>query len=209
MSGFRNAGRRNEQTERITMTKEHIYIAPVAAPFPLDEMAARVRKSSNFRFEWQFYTFEYMEPSSCDDVRGALAAMIAQPDCHRFLRDTFDNDLHGEDFEIEPLRDCCRIVDAGGEFEDIMASAENDYLGAYSHQMGHATTLRQREAVGRVFASAGPYRAFQLALDCDVCKYHREHLFTNWFYGVAWDWCFLLTWAHSKLLWIGCLTDTD
>lgn len=34
-------------------------------------------------------------------------------------------------------------------------------------------------------------------------------LFTTWFFGVARDWRLFAWWPDRKLLWMGCLTDTD
>ena len=31
----------------------------------------------------------------------------------------------------------------------------------------------------------------------------------QWFYGVAWDWCFCLMPHGKPIAWVGCLTDTD
>jgi hypothetical protein len=45
--------------------------------------------------------------------------------------------------------------------------------------------------------------------DCLACRNHNNHLFSTWFYGVAWDWCLFAIWPHCDLFWVGCLTDTD
>jgi hypothetical protein len=183
------------------------FLYPIADPISLDDLAGRIRKSSNFRFAWQFYAFEHIKPSSANDVRKTLETVIAEPSCHRFLSDTF-NDMYDQAFQIVGLHDHCQVVEATDSFENIMASAGNDRLGAYSCNLRDAVAS-EKDVVRRLFESLGPYQAFQVVLYCDICQDHADHLFTNWFYGVVWDWCFLLTWAKPKLLWMGCLTDTD
>ena len=58
-----------------------------------------------------------------------------------------------------------------------------------------------------LFGSIGQYRAYEL-LPGSV-GHHNNHLFSSWFFGVAWDWCLLALWPRRNLLWVGCLTDTD
>jgi hypothetical protein len=116
------------------------------------------------------------------------------------------------DFRIEPVHEHCRIVSATGEFEDILARAANDHLGAYSKELIAANTQECEEIKG-TFTAPGVYFPYQLlpgeVPGCAICGDYDNHLFCNWFYAVAWDWCFFLTWPDHNLLWMGCLTDTD
>ena len=44
---------------------------------------------------------------------------------------------------------------------------------------------------------------------CDICANLNSHLFSNWFFDVAWDFTFFVTWPDARTLWMGCLSDTD
>ena len=41
------------------------------------------------------------------------------------------------------------------------------------------------------------------------CRKHNGHLFSDWFYGVAWDWCYCVIWEARGLVGLLCMTDTD
>jgi len=62
-------------------------------------------------------------------------------------------------------------------------------------------------------ASLGVYDAYELIAGnvpgCPICKDASNHVFTNWFYGIVWDWCMFVVWPKKQILWMGCLTDTD
>jgi hypothetical protein len=186
------------------------YVCPVDAPLNVGNLAARIRSSSNFRFSWQFYQFDGIDPRSSSGVRAALDMIIESPDLHQFLREAFD-DMYHEKFTIEPLHEHCRI-ESTPEFESTLAAAAADHLGAYSPDLRSATTEECAE-VAEIFHGAGDCCAYKVlpgnVAGCSTCQVFKNHLFTNWFYCVAWDWCFLTTWPSRKLLWIGCLTDTD
>jgi hypothetical protein len=173
-------------------------------------LAVRIRSSSNFSFCWEFYQFDGIDPRSPAGVREALDLIIGAPDLHQFLRASFD-DMYEEKFTIEPLHEHCR-VEGTPEFESILAAAAADHLGAYSPDSRSATAEECAE-IATIFHGAGDYRAYQVlpgnVVGCSPCQVSNNHLFTNWFFGVAWDWCFLTTWPARKLLWMGCLTDTD
>src|SRR5689334_2500084 len=115
-----------------------VYLATCDAPFALDDLAARIRKSSNFRVSWQFYQCSGIDPQSPANIRQALEAIIASPDLHNFLRDSFEP-VYAQAFEIEPLHDHCRVEAATGELEDILARAASDHLGAYSRNLRDPT----------------------------------------------------------------------
>ena len=44
---------------------------------------------------------------------------------------------------------------------------------------------------------------------CLECRGHNAHLFSDWFYGVAWDWCYCVIWEARRLVGLLCMTDTD
>ena len=187
------------------------FLSTCDSPFSLDDLAARIRKSSNFRFAWQFYRLSGMELRSPSDVRQALETIIANADLHRFLQNTFES-MCDEAFESEPLHEHCQVADASEEFVNILASAAGDHLGAYSRELRPANAGEKLE-VKELFGCVGSYYAFQLlpgnVPDCSTCREYNNHLFTTWFYGVAWDWCLFVSWPSRELFWIGCLTDTD
>lgn len=190
-----------------------VFLAVCESPFSLNDLAAQIRNSSNFRFSWQFYQFhqytgaDHQLPRS---VWQALEAMIATPKLHEFLRESFEA-MYAETFEVKLFHEHCRVEAAEGDFESILARAASDYLGAYS-QLRDATTAKKR-AIKKLFGGIGEYRAYQLApgniAGCPACRNHNNHLFSSWFFGVAWDWCLIAVWPSRDLLWIGCLTDTD
>jgi hypothetical protein len=104
------------------------------------------------------------------------------------------------------------VAAVDGAFEQILARAAADQLGAYSRILSEATPAQVAE-IQALFGSLGPYRAFELnpgsVSGCPTCRHHNNHLFTSWFYGVAWDWLFCVRWTNSPVTWIGCLSDTD
>jgi len=181
-----------------------VYLATCDAPFSLDDLAARIRKSSNFRVCWQFYQCSGIDSESPAKIRQALEAIIATPELHTFLQESFEP-MYAEAFEVEPLHEHCRVDAAMGEFENTLARAANDHLGAYSRNMRDATAAEIQE-IKDLFGSIGQYRAYELL---PGSGHHNNHLFSSWFYGVAWDWCLFALWPRRNLLWVGCLTDTD
>jgi hypothetical protein len=187
------------------------YLATCDSPFSLNDLAARIRKSSNFRFAWQFYQCSGFGPKSPLSIRHALEAIIDTPELHAFLQESFEP-MYADAFAIEPLHRHCRVDAAAGEFENILARAGGDHLGAYSKPLRDATA-GEKQAIKELFKCPGQYRAYELlpgnVAACPVCRSHNSHLFSRWFYGVAWDWCLFALWPRCKLLWVGCLTDTD
>jgi hypothetical protein len=187
-------------------------LEPCEDPLPLDELARPVRSSSNFRFDWQFYRCDAGgDLTSSSSVRDALGRIIAQPTLHEFLRASF-RPLYDERFEVSPLHEHARVLCAEGNFAEVLARAAEDRLGAYSRELVPATAAGRKQ-VERLFGALGPYVAWELLHGeepgCAACRDFNNHLFTTWFYGVAWDWCFLVRWPARDLLWVGCLTDTD
>lgn len=179
--------------------------------FDLQHLAASIRHSSNFRFEWQFYSVTDADLDSIGTVAEVLSVIIAQPTLHAFLANSLD-DIYPRDFQIEPLHRHASIVRDGASFLDTMTRASLDRLGAYSRDLS-PSTAEEREPIHKLFSKMGRYSAFAIEpgrnADCDVCRYHNSHLFSNWFFDVAWDYIFLVSWSHASLFWMGCLTDTD
>lgn len=180
-------------------------------PFDLAPLAASIRRSSNFRFAWQFLAVHADDLQSVGTVAAVLDAMIRTPALHSFLIETMD-DIYPRKFEIEPLHCHASIVADKSCFLDTITRASLDRLGAYSRELD-ASTAGEREPIHKLFSSAGRYFAYTIRPgarpDCDVCQHHNSHLFSNWFFDVAWDYTFMLTWPLASLFWIGCLTDTD
>jgi hypothetical protein len=188
-----------------------VSLAKCDSPFSLVELGARICKSSNFRFSWQFYQCSDIDPLAPDSVRQALAVIIATPELHAFLHDSFEP-LYDEAFEVEALHEHCRIVAAADEFENVLARASGNHLGAYSQSLRDATA-HEKQAIKDMFGRMDEYAAYQLlpgsVAGCTACRYHNNHLFSTWFFDVAWDWCLFALWPRRNLLWVGCLTDTD
>lgn len=190
---------------------EMIPLVEAAAPVSLAHLAARIRRSSNFRFEWQWFSLDAVPVACAAAARGILGSVVSDPACHRLLQDSFEN-LYEPEFRIEPLHEHCRVVDAGDGFAGTLAQAATDRLGAYSRELIEAAPS-EVEAVRNIFAPVWPYSVFSLEpgneSGCPACADFNNHLFTNWFYGVAWDWCFCLLPHGKAIAWVGCLTDTD
>ncbi|MCH9648637.1 MAG: hypothetical protein K0U98_10385 [Deltaproteobacteria bacterium] len=190
-------------------------------PLSLDRLAAKIRKSSNFRFVWQWYHREAgasptAPPSAtpaptATEARRVLSAAIADPGCRKVLRSTFDS-MYDSVFSIESLHEHCRLERRDEEFQNTMAKAAADRLGAYSRKRSDASP-KERRRIDALFGSVGEYHAFEFLPGsipgCEVCSERENYLFTNWFFGVAWDWCFVVLWKDSDLAWVGFLTDTD
>ena len=188
-----------------------VRLAACDSPFSLDDLAVRIRKSSNFRFNWQFYQSSGMNPESTTDVRAALEVIIATPALHEFLKESFDP-MYADTFEVQAPHAHARIEPAAGAFENVLACAAGDHLGAYSWHLRDATAAERRSILA-LFGRVGEYLAYELSPgsvpECETCRDHTNHLFSTWFFGVAWDWCLFAIWPQRNLFWMGCLTDTD
>jgi hypothetical protein len=183
------------------------YLSTIDPPILLDSLAGKIRKSSNFRFEWQFYEFNGIDPHAPQGIRIALDLITSTPQLHQFLRNSCE-----DEFTIATVHEHSRIVPAASSFPNTLSKAANDHLGAYSHNL-RAASLREQQKIESLFSSIGDFLAYELLpgenKDCQLCRNHNNHLFSSWFYEVAWDWCFFVAWPSRKILWIGCLTDTD
>jgi hypothetical protein len=143
-----------------------------------EQLAARIRRSSNFRVAWQL--FEWDGPCK------------ASPRTARQVIET--------------------IALVGGTFERTLARATADSLGAHSRIRADALPEQIRDVQKR-FQGPGPYVPFELlpgeVNGCLACRGHNAHLFSDWFFGVAWDWCYCVIWEARRLVGILCMTDTD
>lgn len=184
---------------------------PCNDPFSLTELASRIRRSSNFRFDWQFYRCIGIDLDKPSAVREILDLIIATDGLHRFLRESF-KPMYDEAFAITPVHEHCQILDATNVFENTLARAANDHLGAYSRDLREANP-GEKQAIEDLFSQLGDYRPYELVPGnipgCPVCDEYNHHLFSTWFYDVAWDWCLFVAWPKHSVLWMGCLTDTD
>ena len=187
------------------------FLVPCPDSFSLESLAARICASSNFRFSWQFYRFTGIDPRYPVGIRRALADVIAHPDLHRFLRDSFVP-AYDPTFHIGPVHEHCVIANDPDAFANTLATAANDHAGAYSKTLRDATTPEKQQIHDR-FSTIGDHHAYDLRPgnlpDCPRCRDQDNHVFSTWFYGVAWDFTLFATWPAQKLLWMGCLTDTD
>ncbi len=190
------------------------FLLPVSDPAAISQLkglAALIRKSSNFRFVWQFYEFFGFDPASPKSARFMLEYAIETESCCQFLSQSFDP-MYEKVFAVASLHEHARVEEASHTFESTLATAATDRLGAYSPSLGNAKPSKVA-AVKSLFQRIGAYHAYQLLPGsnpgCSTCEQHNNHLFSNWFYGVAWDWCILVVWPKEQLLWLGCLTDTD
>jgi hypothetical protein len=186
-------------------------ISDEAAGVSLDEVAVRIRRSSNFRFSWQWFARDAAIEPSADAAQRVLADVVTSPSNHEFLRASF-SDLYARSFTIEPLHEHSHFIEGTKAIEAILARAAGNRLGAYSPVYTEPDAAYD-DMVRRAFSSVSPFVAFQLqpgaVATCPACAEHCSHLFSNWFYGVAWDWCFCLFPLTRPLAWVGCLTDTD
>jgi hypothetical protein len=69
-----------------------------------------------------------------------------------------------------------------------------DRAGAYSPSH-HEASIAERRTVEELFGALGEYEVAKLALHeapgCPTCGWNA-HLFSSWFFGVAWDWCYVV-----------------
>lgn len=186
-----------------------VILTPCQDLICLDDLAARIRGSSNFQFAWRFFETRGLDLESAQDIRQALDRIIASPPLHEFLRSSFPPIYHGS-FSIEPLHEHCRVV-ITEDFENVLARASNNNLGAYSPILRDAE-ISEKAEINKLFSTLDRYRPFQLlpgkVPGCVDCR-PNSHIFSTWFYSVVWDWCFLVSWPSWGILWVACLTDTD
>lgn len=181
------------------------------AGFDFKRISARIRASSNFRVAWQL--FEWVGPCKATPrtARQALETMVLVPELQAFLANS-DPPFTGP-LNVQVIHPHCVFKDAAGAFERTIACAYTDRLGAYSQILDDAPPERLRD-VEKAFHALGPYAPFELlpgeVEGCLECRRHNGHvLFSDWFYGVAWDWCYCVIWEERRLVSLICMTDTD
>ncbi|MHB0959629.1 MAG: hypothetical protein ACYC0X_29450 [Pirellulaceae bacterium] len=171
----------------------------------LRELAGRIRGSSNFRFAWRFFSVDGCDLRRADCIWRVLSLIVEAPALHSFLRDTVD-DIYPRTFTIDQLHEHCAIESSLDDFLDTIARAANDHLGAYSRAL-RPSTFEERQAVAALFGSIGDFVAFGIGpgadAECNVCQQYNHQLFSSWFFGVAWDFTFFVTWPKLGLLWMG------
>jgi hypothetical protein len=187
-----------------------IPVARDKVPLDFERLAARIRRSSHFRVAWQL--FEWAGPCKATPrlARQVLETIVLVPELQTFLASSeppFTKPLN-----VHQLHAHCAFKPAGGTFERTLARAAADRLGAYSRILDEAAPDQIRE-VEKVFQALGPYVPFELlpgqVAGCLECRGHNGHLFSDWFYGVAWDWCYCVIWEGRRLVGLLCMTDTD
>ena len=114
--------------------------------------------------------------------------------------------MYEQDFKIASLHPLCNLESTRDFLETTLAAAANDNAGAYSKTLRDATASQKRK-IALQFQELGDF--YQFNLISDACTPYEDRFFSNWFYGVAWDWCLIATWPKQKIIWMGCLTDTD
>jgi predicted kinase len=148
-------------TFAMVVPDEMMPIVESAAPVSLGGLAQQIRRSSNFRFDWQWFSLDAVPAASPSEVRRILDKLVSEPACHRFLEESF-SDLYDPAFKIEPIHKHCRVVDITHEFDGILARAATDRLGAYSRELVDAPAS-ELMAVRRLFWSCLPLQRLQLA----------------------------------------------
>ncbi len=177
----------------------------------VDRLADRIRGTSNFRVARQLFQCDAAYRATPRTARQILDTICMVPEFQQFLADDVSPPpLEGA--SAPQLHEHSVIAAANGSFEETLARGAADRLGAYSRSLASATAS-EVEAVRAVFASHGDYAPFELrsgeAPGCSTCREHNGHLFSEFFYSVAWDWCFCVIWEGRKLALVWCMTDTD
>ena len=187
-----------------------IPVAGDGAGLDFQPIAARIQRSSNFRVAWQL--FEWVGPCEATPRTAwhALETIVLVPEYQAFLANS------GPPFTkpptVQPIHAHCEFKTACGTFERTLARGAADRLGAHSRILTDASP-GQISDVEKVFRGPGPYVPFELlpgeVAGCMECRGHNVHLFSSWFYGVAWDWCYCVIWEDRSLVGLLCMTDTD
>lgn len=188
-----------------------MHIARIPDSIDMSDAASKLRASSNFRFAWQFHQIDGVEIIDADVCRALLHAVVADPTLHEFLRSSIDV-IYPREFEIWPLHYHCQIRECTDEFVDTFARGVFDHLGAYSRDLRESNT-NERGFVRKTFSLLGDFVAYSIFPgndpDCDDCKQYNHQLYSNWFFDVAWDFTYFVVWPDSKIVWVGCFSDTD
>jgi hypothetical protein len=177
----------------------------------LERLAERVRSSSNFRVAAQLFHFDAACKPTSRTARQILDTLCMVPEFQRFLSDDL-SPLPVESASTLQLHEHCVMGLANGAFEQTLARGAADRLGAYSRSLAEATASEVEE-VRAIFSAQGVYAPFELrsgdVSGCSTCQERNGHLFSDWFYAVAWDWCFCVICEDRKMALVWCMTDTD
>ncbi len=186
-------------------------ITTIPDPIDLSDAASKLRSSSNFRFAWQFHQIDAVDDIDTDACRTLLHNVVIDPTLNEFLRSSID-DIYPRDFEIWSLHEHCQIRECTDEFLDSFARGVFDHLGAYSRDL-RESTADERGYVRQTFSALGEFMAYSIFPgnhpDCADCKQYNHQLFSNWFFDVAWDYTYFVVWPDSRIVWLGCFSDTD
>jgi hypothetical protein len=188
-----------------------LQITRISDPIDLSDAASKLRSSSNFRFAWQFHQIDSDGVLDADGCRSLLDNVVADPALNEFLRSSID-DIYPRNFEIWPLHEHCEIRECTDEFIDTFARGVFGHLGAYSRDL-RESTADERGYVQQTFSPLGDFLAYSIFPgnhpECPECKQYNHQLFSNWFFDVAWDYTYFVTWPDSRVVWLGCFSDTD
>lgn len=140
-----------------------------------------------------------------------LLYVVGNDDVWRTLRGSFD-DMYDAELEVSTPHEHSTFVQEEDRVEALLAQAAANRLSPYSVRTSPATQ-REIGKIRRAFAAHGPYEAMELVPGsqegCQGCLAHNNHLFSTWFYGVAWDWCFVVWWPSRAIACLLVLTGTD
>jgi hypothetical protein len=159
-----------------------MHIEAICDSFDLGPLAASIRRSSNFRFAWQFYSVFGADLNALATTAEILRVIITQPSLHFFLANSLD-DIYPRKFQIEPLHEHATIVRGGASFLDTMARASLDRLGAYSRELS-PSTADEGEPIHKLFSRMGQYSAFTIepgrVSTCTFCQQPLVYQLVFW-----------------------------
>ena len=194
-------------------------------PLDLGPLGKRIRKSPSFRFESLWFRVESPEGERMLDTtvqamqllrhivqgEGVQNEGVQSDKVRAVLQKSFDP-MYDDRLTLELPHEHSRFVHDRGAVESLLAQAAADRLGPYSRR-SPPESKRERQAVEKLFAKVGAYEALELqpgsVEGCPKCRSHENNLFSTWFYGVAWDWCFVVLWPDRHLACLILMTATD
>jgi hypothetical protein len=187
-----------------------IPVAGDGVSLDFEQIAARIRRSSNFRVAWQLFEWDRPCKATARTARQVLETIVLVPELQAFLASS--EPPLAKPPNVQRIHAHCVFKTAFGTFERSLARAASDRLGAYSRILADAPA-EEIKGVEKLFLGLGPYVPFELlpgdVEGCAECRRHNGHLFSDWFYGVAWDWCYCVIWEDRSLVGLLCMTDTD
>src|SRR4051812_26638197 len=99
-------------------------VLPVAGDevgLDFEPLAARIRRSSNFRVAWQLFEWNGPPKATARTARQVLETVVLVPELQTFLSSS-----------VQPIHAHALFEPAGGTFERTLARAAADRLGAHS-----------------------------------------------------------------------------